>query len=72
MTSFWLNNPSILFSKDYITQICPTPNMDSVQKLNAITRLVVILTILGYFVNKTIKVIITGIITLCAIIIQPR
>ena len=69
MTTFWLNNPSILLSKDSITQIWPTPDMNSIQKLNAITRLVVLLTILGFFVSRTLKVIITGIITLGAIIL---
>jgi len=69
MTSFWLNNPTILLDKEYITEIWPTNNMDSVSKLNAITRLVILLTILGYFVSRTYKVVITGIVTLFAIIL---
>lgn len=69
MTTFWLNNPTILFNKDSITEVWPLSNMSSVEKLNAITRLVLLLTILGFLISKTFKVVITGLITLAAIIL---
>ena len=69
MTNFWLNDPQILLNKDNITEIWPKSDMDSITKLNAMTRLVFILTILGFIISKTIKVVITGVITLIAIII---
>jgi hypothetical protein len=64
MTSFWLNNPIILFNKDYMFELWPTINMDFTQKLNAISRLIILLTILGLFMTKSCKVLISGIVTL--------
>jgi hypothetical protein len=66
-TPFWLSNPTVLFKQNDITHIWPMPQMSSEEKLNSITRLVIILTILGYLVTKTIKIVVTGLITLVAI-----
>ena len=68
-TPFWLNNPTILFKQDSITQLWPTQRMTSDEKLNAITRLVLLLTLLGYLVTRKYKILITGVITLAAILI---
>ena len=68
-TPFWLNAPSILFKKEDISQIWPTELMNSAQKLNAISRLVILLTLLGYLVSQSMKIIITGIVTLGIIVI---
>jgi hypothetical protein len=68
-TPFWLSNPTILFKQDNITQLWPLQRMSSEEKLNSITRLVIILTLLGYLITKTKKIIITGAVTLAAIII---
>jgi hypothetical protein len=52
---FWLEQPTILFNSEYITQLWPYKNMERTQKLNAITRLVIIITLIGYMIfNKTI------------------
>ena len=45
---FWTNNPTILFNKEYIFELWPTTNMCYEQKLNAITRLVILITILVF------------------------
>tara|TARA_Y100000591_G_C21593228_1_gene574256 strand:- start:113 stop:706 length:594 start_codon:yes stop_codon:yes gene_type:complete len=45
-------------------ELWPTINMDFTQKLNAISRLIILLTILGLFMTKSIKVLISGIVTL--------
>ena len=68
-TPFWLNNPTILFKQDSITQLWPTQRMTSDEKLNAITRLVLLLTLLGYLITRKYKILITGVITLAAILI---
>ncbi|MAV56607.1 MAG: hypothetical protein CMI79_03645 [Candidatus Pelagibacter sp.] len=68
-STFWLNDPTILFNKDKIGEIWPTQRMSSDDKLNAVTRLVIILTILGYLVTNNMRVGITGIVTIIAIII---
>jgi len=67
-TPFWFKNPSILFNKDTITKIYPEKIMTSNEKLNAITRLVILFTILGYLITEKYKIILTGIITLAAIV----
>ena len=64
---FWLNNPRILFEKAYIFDLWPQPTMDFVQKMNAISRLVIILTVLGLLMTKSFKVFLSGFITLAVI-----
>ena len=61
---FWSNDISSLFNKDYIFELWPTPNMTFEQKLNAITRLIIILTILGFIVTMSIKILLIGVITM--------
>ena len=68
-STFWFNEPTILFQKDKIANIWPLRGMTTDEKLNAITLLVIILTILGFLLTKTIKILITGIVTLVAIVI---
>lgn len=68
-TTFWLNNPTILFKSEYIKELYPINGMTSEQKLNAITRLIILLTILGYLITQRFKIIITGIVTLGVIVI---
>jgi hypothetical protein len=68
-TAFWINNPMILFNKDKITEIWPLENMTIEETLNGITRLVLLLTILGYLITKNIKIIITGAITLFSLVL---
>ena len=55
MTQFWLNNPSILMKKDNILNIWPKKNMEQNEKLNSITRLVIILSVIGYTLTENIK-----------------
>jgi len=66
---FWLLNPKVLFDKNYITNIWPKENDTIEQKLNAITRMVILLTILGYIATKSNKLLITSFITIIIIII---
>jgi hypothetical protein len=69
MTSnqFWVNEPTILFHKDLIFEIWPSNNMHYEQKLNAMTRLIILMTILGYILTASLKLLIVGILTLVAI-----
>jgi hypothetical protein len=68
-TSFWLYNPNILFKSDEISNIWPANNMSFADKLNAISRLVIILTFLGYLITKNIKILLSGLVTLGSIIL---
>jgi len=66
---FWLNDPTILFNKAYITEIWPTAKMPMAAKLNAITRVVILLSILGYLITRSFKIPISAIITLIILVI---
>lgn len=68
-TQFWTKDPSVLFNSEHIGKLLPQSNMTTEEKLNAITRLVIILTILGYLISQTIRIVVTGLITLGVIII---
>lgn len=66
---FWSNEPTILFNKEYISELWPVNNMCYEQKLNAISRLIILLTILGYILTMSKRIIAVGIITLLGIFI---
>ena len=64
----WIDDPSVLLNKQHITNLWPTSNMKIAEKINAITRLIIILTFLGYLISRSVKIIITGVITLGVLI----
>ena len=64
---FWTNDPSILFNKDYIFELWPLTNMSYERKMNAITRLIIFITILGYILTMSIRILVVGTITLILI-----
>lgn len=66
-TEFWLYNPLVLFNKNSLTELWPNNNMNLNEKLNSITRLVILLSILGYLITNNINMIITGILTISSI-----
>lgn len=65
---FWLKNPSILLDKDNIDKLWPTDDMEYVEKLNTITRFVLLITTLGYIIMDSYMIIILGIIVLLIIV----
>ena len=69
MTEIWIKSPSILLSKSQINKVWPTKDMSRNEKLNAITRLVILLSILGYLVTYSYNFFITGGVTLAVIAI---
>jgi len=66
-TPFWSNDPMILFNKKYILQLWPVQNMTFEEKLNAISRIVIIMSILGFLITRNFNLIIIGFITLAII-----
>jgi hypothetical protein len=66
---FWTNQPSILFNKEYIFELWPTTNMCYEQKLNAITRLIILLTILGYMLTMSMRILGVGALTILIIFV---
>jgi hypothetical protein len=63
----WFDDPTILFNKEYIFDLWPTINMCYEQKINAITRLVILITILGYILTRSERILIVGVLTLVVI-----
>ena len=64
---FWTNEPTILFNKEYMFELWPTSDMCYEQKLNAITRLVILITILGYVSTTSTRILVVGALTLAVI-----
>ena len=67
-TKFWIYNPNVLFDRSKVFDLWPLESMNREEKLNAITRFVLYLTILGVFLFRNLKLFFTGIITLVVLI----
>ena len=66
MTPFWFKDPSVLMAKGEM-KLWPTPQMDSNAKLNAISRLVVLLSLAAFAATLALKFLVTGLLTLAGI-----
>ena len=66
-TPFWFNDPIILFNKESILEIWPTQQMSFEAKLNAISRIVIFMSLLGFIFTRNLNLIIIGIVTLAII-----
>ena len=69
---FWLSDPTILLNKQHILELWPNRNMDKNDKLNAISRLIMLLTIVGFLYTRELKMLITGLITLVVIVLVNK
>jgi hypothetical protein len=67
-TPFWFNDPTIIFNKDSIFQLWPNSALTFEAKLNAISRTVIVLSILGFLFTRKSHFLIIGIITLAIIV----
>lgn len=65
---FWIYNPLTLINVNKITDIWPKNEMKYEEKLNAITRLVIMLTVLGYLITRSVNIAISGFITIILIV----
>jgi hypothetical protein len=66
---FWSDNPNALFDSKYILEFFPVESMSLNQKLNAITRMVIILFVVSFIVTNRTSILISLVITLAAIFI---
>ena len=64
---FWGDNPNVILKSDYIFEFFPVESMTHEQKLNAISRGVIILCIIGLLFTQSIRVLIVSVLTLVAI-----
>ena len=65
---FWIYKPLTLINVNKITDIWPKNEMNYEEKLNAITRLIIMLTILGYLITRSVNIAISGFITIILIV----
>jgi len=68
-TSFWVNQPTILFNKKYIDQIWPYSYLTYEEKLNAVTRFIILITILGYVLLNRIIIVVFGLIVIGLVVL---
>lgn len=66
-TPFWSNEPTIIFKSDSILELWPLSSMSFETKLNAISRLVIVLSVLGFIFTMKPQFLIIGTITLAII-----
>ena len=66
---FWYNDPRVLLENDKLLELYPTSTMNFESKLNASTRLVVGLSLVGFFITFQIKYIVICIITIVLLLI---
>lgn len=64
---FWSDDPTILFNKDHIFEIYPSSSMSYAQTLNAISRLIILLSILGFVCTSLFRIPIVGILILAIV-----
>ena len=64
---FWINQPTILFNKKYLTDIFPSNNMTLEEKFNSITKFVLLLTLLGFIFSQNFQIIFIGILTIAIV-----
>tara|TARA_B100000780_G_scaffold264190_1_gene218642 strand:- start:1436 stop:2125 length:690 start_codon:yes stop_codon:yes gene_type:complete len=67
-TKFWIYDPYLLFDKSKIFDLWPLESMSREEKLNAISKFVIYTTILGVFLFRSVKLLLTGIITLVILV----
>jgi len=67
---FWINNPNVLFDGNFILEFFPIETMTYEQKLNAVSRTVVLLSVFGFLISRNIRTILVGIITLFAVFLM--
>ena len=53
MSPLWINDPSILFKKNQILELWPVKTLSYNNKINAIVRIILILTLIGVIISKT-------------------
>jgi hypothetical protein len=67
---FWTENPNVLFQQQSILEFFPVDSMTYEQKLNAVSRTVILLTIISLIINPTIRILMVGAVTLGAVFIM--
>jgi hypothetical protein len=68
-SEFWFVNPNILFQKDRIFEFFPVESMNYNDKLNALSRSIILLTVISFIVTHNMRILAIGMITLGSIVV---
>jgi hypothetical protein len=68
-SEFWFVNPNILLQKDLIFEFFPVESMNYNDKLNALSRSIILLTIISFIVTHNMRILAIGMITLGSIVV---
>ena len=68
-SEFWFVNPNILLQKDRIFEFFPVESMNYNDKLNALSRSIILLTVISFIVTHNMRILAIGMITLGAIVV---
>jgi len=62
-TPFWYNQPSILYDKNYVFEICPVKEYDTTRKLNAALRFSVYYSVIVFLYNRNTNIFAVPVVT---------
>ena len=66
---FWFHDPKILFRKDRLTQIWPYEDMTFYEKLNATTRFILLISIIGFMTLNNYLILLFGIVLILLLLV---
>lgn len=66
---FWFHDPKILFRKDRLTQIWPYENMSFHEKLNATTRFILLISIIGFMALNNYLILLFGVVLILLLLV---
>jgi len=67
-SEFWFVNPNVLLQKDRI-EFFPVESMSYNDKLNALSRSIILLTLISFIVTHNMRILVIGMITLASILV---
>ena len=67
LIQFWSHDPNILFQQPYVFEFFPVETMTYEQKLNAVTRTVIVLTVITFLYTKSTRLLAVSSVTILAI-----
>jgi len=69
---FWSDDPNVLLNNEFLFELFPVEKMSFEQKLNAISRTVVLLTLMSFFYTKSARILIIGVVSLIFILMLHK
>lgn len=61
---FWSENPNVLFQQKYLLEFFPVESMTYEQKLNAVTRAILLLTLVGFIFSRSVQMLLISAVTI--------